>query len=406
MWHFTIGGITIFLKTKLPILLLLLLIACTGVTRKSRLDRYEERHSLQVQVTQPVDEEKVQVEAHIQVPNSYFIFIKEATHFTARVEFTLTVKKVDSDELVLHRSWKESFQVQYFEDTRDRGKSGRAKFSCNLSPDTYRIAVIIQDLDSKRKWQAEKEVTVEYPELWSNLYMMIRHDSLLVPVDVLAAGKVDTVFLVYSALAEDSPEQVYYRVKNYTAAVDSGKIIVKKNEENSQRLVPIELDASWLGEVTFELELEGETQTVTVEISQKETARFLNNIDLSVKVMSLVFSHEEFQYLKDLPQDKQRDYLIKYWKEQDPTPDTPVNELMEEFFDRVDYANTYFGTLSTGWRSDQGRIYIKFGKPIQIDTSQPDTYGRVYQIWHYPMGRQFIFLDDGFGEYRLVREIN
>ena len=50
-----------------------------------------------------------------------------------------------------------------------------------------------------------------------------------------------------------------------------------------------------------------------------------------------------------------------------PNPSTPENEFKQSFFERVRYANENYGVLEPGWRSDRGRLYIKYG-PLTLGT--------------------------------------
>ena len=55
------------------------------------------------------------------------------------------------------------------------------------------------------------------------------------------------------------------------------------------------------------------------------------------------------------------EYIKNYWKLMDPTPDTQKNEVMDEFFSRVDYVSLNFSEIGPGWQSDRGRTYIIYG---------------------------------------------
>ena len=97
--------------------------------------------------------------------------------------------------------------------------------------------------------------------------------------------------------------------------------------------------------------------------------------------------------------------FFQFWKKRDPTPETEYNELMEEYFGRVDYTNEYFdASWRPGWETDLGMIYILFGTPDEIQRTNPrSSSSAVYQIWYYyRVNKQFVFKDqNGFGDYRL-----
>jgi GWxTD domain len=51
------------------------------------------------------------------------------------------------------------------------------------------------------------------------------------------------------------------------------------------------------------------------------------------------------------------------------TNGTPENEFKDEHYRRIAYANLHFPTATgkAGWKTDRGRIYIRFGPPDEID---------------------------------------
>ena len=93
-----------------------------------------------------------------------------------------------------------------------------------------------------------------------------------------------------------------------------------------------------------------------------------------------------------------------WWKGKDPTPTTPENELREEYYRRIRYADQYFTTVGReGWLTDRGMIYIRWGEPDQIDRYPFELGKKPYQIWYYyTQRRAFYFVDDrGDGDLQL-----
>jgi GWxTD domain-containing protein len=107
--------------------------------------------------------------------------------------------------------------------------------------------------------------------------------------------------------------------------------------------------------------------------------------------------------------DAKRRFLTQFWQRRDPTPGTPQNERRESFYKAVEYANTAFReggrNPQSGWRSDRGRIYAKFGTPAQIYKRQQEGRAPPYEVWSYAKGKgsYYIFADrSGFGAYTLI----
>ena len=97
--------------------------------------------------------------------------------------------------------------------------------------------------------------------------------------------------------------------------------------------------------------------------------------------------------------------LYNYWHKQDPTPETEFNELMNEFYTRVDYCELNFKSLAgnSGAKSDRGKTYIKFGPPDSIDRDN-NKNDKIVESWSYKkINRKFVFVDmDGTGKFTLA----
>jgi GWxTD domain-containing protein len=93
-----------------------------------------------------------------------------------------------------------------------------------------------------------------------------------------------------------------------------------------------------------------------------------------------------------------------FWDKRDPTPNTPRNERMEEYYYRIDYANRRFTSLRDGWRTDRGHVMVLFGEPDNVESHPFDFNVRPYEVWYYyRIGRRFVFIDrSNVGDYELM----
>lgn len=143
--------------------------------------------------------------------------------------------------------------------------------------------------------------------------------------------------------------------------------------------------------------------------------------------VSYIITEEERKAFKLLKTDEERDQFIEqFWLRRDPDPDTPENEYKEEYYLRIQYANEKFSSGIPGWKTDRGRIYVKFGKPDQVE-SHPSggSYQRPthegggttstfpFETWWYRyiegIGSdiEIEFVDpSGSGEYRIAQSPN
>jgi len=123
-----------------------------------------------------------------------------------------------------------------------------------------------------------------------------------------------------------------------------------------------------------------------------------------LEALAYIADASEVEQLRALPPDQQARGWEEFWRHRDPTPDTPRNEAMLEFFRRVRYADHHFQGSGPGWRSDMGRIYIRYGPPDQVESRPASTQNPQLEIWYYSQPyHRFVFADrDGFGRYVLV----
>ncbi|MBI4502091.1 MAG: GWxTD domain-containing protein [Gemmatimonadetes bacterium] len=94
-----------------------------------------------------------------------------------------------------------------------------------------------------------------------------------------------------------------------------------------------------------------------------------------------------------------------FWQDTDPNPITPENEALQQYFSRLQTANTRFreGT-DPGWLTDRGEVFITLGEPDEIFDQSSDLQGqRRFIRWSYTNERLVVdFVDEsGFGRFRM-----
>jgi GWxTD domain-containing protein len=130
----------------------------------------------------------------------------------------------------------------------------------------------------------------------------------------------------------------------------------------------------------------------------------LLNLDVAIDMLHYIVDDETLDQLSRGTRLEREKKFREFWKKRDPTPDSEFNELMAEYYRRIDYAYENFTTDNTlGYESDQGEIYIKFGPPSDINRRFP-TNGPTREIWIYE-NRKFIFsATTGFGDFKLISD--
>ncbi|MBU1700568.1 MAG: GWxTD domain-containing protein [Candidatus Eisenbacteria bacterium] len=170
--------------------------------------------------------------------------------------------------------------------------------------------------------------------------------------------------------------------------------------------MPLFLEKLWMGSylLTVRCRLDGKEKTERAQFELDETRVSLGaGYDSAIDMIEMIADEDELKKLRETPPEDRQEAWDEFWDSRDPEPETERNEFKEEFFIRVRYANEHFGVMEPGWRSDRGRIYIKYGAPDQIESFPQNQDRYPYEIWDYYKFRlRFIFVDyDGFGRYVL-----
>ena len=188
-------------------------------------------------------------------------------------------------------------------------------------------------------------------------------------------------------LIEPGKGDIVYRnfiLNNFSNSLSEGEVqIIVKDKENSANHEKFVKFVNWFNK-PFSLQ-NPQFAITSLKYMEKDS------------VISRLLDVDKIDYMPE---------LMKYWEKYDPTPDTKFNELMDVYYDRVDYAIRNFASLSNrnGADTDRGKIYIKFGKPAKIERSSDDN-GKIVELWIYTKKQlSFKFVDkNGTGEFPLAK---
>lgn len=171
-------------------------------------------------------------------------------------------------------------------------------------------------------------------------------------------------------------------------------------EDDAGRLALLDLGTDSLtnGAYLLEIELRTDEETRTrrtfFQTHWRDMPLSLYDVDVAIRNLSFIESRDRVRSMLRGSREDRIEAFRAYWEQRDPSPRTVINELMQEYYDRIDYAASEFRTgrtpLPDGLRTDAARVYIVHGSPEDISNSFPST-GGVQQVWTYPDGRQFIF---------------
>ena len=187
----------------------------------------------------------------------------------------------------------------------------------------------------------------------------------------------------------------------------SFQLVSEKESFHQRIIIPDEVSKEGLRKkVDIILTQNGKSkkESAILSILRPGISNSIGDISQAIQNMRYILRDDEWKKLKKAKSDERESLFLEYWSGKDPTPETEENEIMDEYFSRINYSNANFKSYTDGWKTDMGMIYILFGPPDDLETYN-DPLSRLYsQRWHYyGINKYFDFVDEnGFGDYRLT----
>ena len=369
--------------------------------------------------TRPLESGLVEVMCFVKIPNYSLQFVKEGRNFIAEYDASLSVTDKEDIE-VATGSFSDKIIVKKFSQTTSRVKSTILSSSFIVPLKDYIVSVNIKDIDTKLTSKKTKKVDLEE---FSNTFQV--YEPIFLKETEGEWGFSDNEFPIDSSQIIIKENQLkFYQYATISPGkydmvinVFSGKKLQWTNTINSSsdnKVIShlINLPTKDINKVDLKIEITVNQGELSASKSSKFKSRDsfmfggVGNIDLALSQMNYILTTEERKELKNLNQSEKENFFKKAWARRDPKPETKVNELMDEYYARVQFAEENFSRGSSGgWRSDMGMIFILFGKPDDIQRYSSMQSNYVYETWYYfSIGEEFAFVDDyGFGDYRLRR---
>ncbi len=345
---------------------------------------------------------EIELRVFINIPNDQITFIKQGKKFVAKYEVSCILKRKASKEF--GDIWIGKSEIEQYENTVSKSLQIHDSFKIPLSPGKYNLTILVRDLNSQRT--GEKESLISITDLKQSSPISIstvifkRNSHLKMwegsPYPTYKKG--DTVLLFFEIYTFEPREKLiyYYEIKNV--------------EKTDTIFNPQFLNIVYIKIPTDDLKSGEKGMILNIEDIHKELRFVLKEPffikDYNKRVATLIYIAEpdELKKLKKAEEEDRNRLWKEFWDMRDPTPGTDRNEAEEEHFERVEYANKHFSCGIEGWRTDRGRIYIKYGKPDEIESHPFEINQPPYEIWYYYSKKQrFVFVDKhGFGDYILV----
>ncbi|MBK6681851.1 MAG: GWxTD domain-containing protein [Ignavibacteriales bacterium] len=369
------------------------------------------------------DSANTKVDFFLQLPFEKLSFIKAGEKFRAEYSVSVTVNDENKLKLITEKSWTEKIELLDFNKTNSKSDYNLSARSFKLAPGKYYFTILVEDLDSRKEYRAEAEVPVRTfdQELAISDIMLISTKTTsesgtvkIVPNlsrNVAAQkGGIPIFFEVYSS-AERELELTYTIVDTKNNPLFTDKKIEKLKMGNTQLFYTFDFKDAGMGEYRMVISAPFVDDKTVVVSTKSFFSRWsgmpstLKDLEKASDQMIYIAGPDEIDFIQDGKDFAEKlDRFMQFWEKKDPTQGTPENEVFNEYYRRIEFANKNFKQMLEGWRSDMGMVYVTLGSPNNVERHPFEYDSKPYEVWdYYDINRRFVFVDQtGFGDYRLV----
>jgi len=369
-----------------------------------------------------VTRDSVDIEIIIKVPFDAVVFVKDGDYFVGKYEINILL--LDEQEAqVASKIWTQEIRTKNYDETNSTEHYDVSKIVFREGPSNYFLTIGIMDLETKKSSFRKKKLNLK------DFYSRTLTISKIFIVDQVITHEDGTIELIPSINNSVKNENDYFYIGfvllsdsgyanfNYTIS-DMDNNIILQGEYNkylkkgrTQELVKIKRQKLGYNRYKFHLRIDINNETVEQDlvfnVRWYGMSNYINNLDEAIQQLRYIASAKTIRDMLKSSEEEKKEKFKKFWADLDPSPGTEKNELMEEYYRRVAYANEHFSNFLPGWKTDRGMIFILFGPPSEVERHPFEMNTRPYEIWYYyEINRTFVFVDEtGFGDYRLVSPI-
>jgi len=369
------------------------------------------------------DDGQSRVDVFIQVPFAAIQFARTSEGFEGGYSVTVSIYMEDGETLYLEKLWNEKINVKSFGESSAKENFNLSYRSFKIAPAKYFIKTTVTDRDSRKEYSSKNYYTVREfsPKPSISDIMLIAQMKLVdgnnriipnVSRNVSDNKKeINIFFEIYSdSSTESNIEYVVTNKENKLLYKSSAEQLINKGK--TQVFYSIS-DSTLLnlGNYILTVRLKDNSDNILASTSKTFYSRWaglpatVNNIDEAIDQLVYIANPDEMEYMRNGKDEEEKTKrFIEYWKTKDPSPGNEENEVFQEYFGRVNFANEQFSHYVDGWQTDRGMVFIILGPPNNVDRHPFEYNSKPYEIWqYYEINRSFTFLDEtGFGDYRLV----
>lgn len=362
--------------------------------------------------TEAASGDSVAVDVSWEVPLRDLSFRPEDDVFRARYE--IAVVFAQGGRQVEGQLWERRVRVRSVSETRDPQRTSKGRQTIRLPEGQYELRVTVTDRVSGASSTATAtlDARVKGSGIGLSDLRLVRYTEggvEVIPSHDVPLGQAGHAIRATVRPAQDGGGNVHLRWRITDpggGTVAEGDSALTLGSELLAVDLPVPADSLSPGRHDVEVRLVGtggERRHLQLD-ARLTPAWFQLHRSEALEILALVADREEVAKLESMPADGWRDALAAFWKQHDPSPGTEENEFLRDVQDRVEAATTLFiePFRSPGWRTDRGRVWLRYGRPDRRTASTGDFDRPGREVWEYDSPRRVIvFVDRGSGEYWL-----
>jgi GWxTD domain-containing protein len=365
-----------------------------------------------------------------QVPYKNLMFMTREKGYFAELKVKLSIANADST--VYSKEFVNNIGVTAKYDVSTSSKSFLDRISLTLAKPGFRLYIVFEDANGAKSfaWDYTAELLNSNDrfsdiELVSGVYSdttafsqkFQRLGKIYIPEPSgLISRDINDSLIIYCEAYDNKSETanaVLTIKKNGTTNIIKSFSI--KTGANIPILFPINLDALEAGKYTGNIDYVDHDvlfsklfEFIITEQSEKLYFLFPEPDDEYQLIKYLIAFKSQINW-NSMSKEAKRRNISQLWVELSSKLGQPVEAVLKNYKERVDYCIANYSHFEKGWKTDMGRIYIRNGRPDEIDddTTSDDTrfVRKDFQIWKYSSKNHavYVFVDIPMnGNFKLV----
>ncbi len=358
---------------------------------------------------------------HFSLDNSDITFKRAGDGFEGIIEASLYIYD-RQERLQAREELNKSFRYHDFSKTIARDIEHFLCIRVSLPAGDYQARLIVRDKHSDREFV--KKGMVKVPAYYGGFHLssiqlfseMTGDDDKTYPNlshDYYFSSPV--VHIYYESYFPEPARDVEVR---YSLIDESDKVIYTKKERIAVSTqnpgFKTTLSTTALAPGNYRLRI-SQNNAGNIALTENHFTVIQSPIDLRFKTydqalyeLRYLLTPAQYDSMKAIPANRWQQALNQFWQKHDPQGETVFNDVMLEYYRRMQNANRWFGTpYKKGWLTDLGMVYILLGQPdIVLKAVSADRFEGGRQVWEYrKLHLRFTFISQSvFSEYSLINK--